>query len=344
MKKMKQQIVTSPGNIIFSEIPIPDINDDEVLVKIKRIGICGSDIHVYHGLHPNVIYPVTQGHEVSGVIEKKGNKIMDFEIGDKVTILPQIVCGNCYPCLHGQYHICDKLRVMGFQTPGAASEYLAVRNEYLIKLPNNLTYEQGAMIEPVAVACGALNKVAKITGLNVVVLGGGSIGNLTAQVAKSLGAKSVLLTEINEFRKEIAKRVGIDHVINPMKTKLTNKIVEVFGSNKADLIFECVGANQTITEAISVARKGTTIVLVGVYNEKPNIDLNRIQNNELTLVGTLMYQKRDYVKAIELVSSGKVILEPLMTHHYKFSDYNLAYQDIERNIESTMKVFINIDE
>jgi len=344
MKKMLQQIVTSPGNIKFSEIPIPGVNDNEVLVKIMRVGVCGSDIHVYHGIHPNTGYPVTQGHEVSGVIDNIGKQVTDFTIGDKVTILPQIVCGKCYPCTHDQYHICDNLKVMGFQAPGAASEYFVAKKEDLVKLPEEFTYEQGAMIEPVAVAVAALKKIDEILLKNIVVLGGGPIGNLTAQVAKARGAKAVLLTEISEFRREIAKKVGIDHVIDPRKIDLAKKIEEVFGSDKADIICDCVGSSETITEAIKIARKGSIIILVGVYNEQPPIDLNTIQNCELTLKGTLMYQRSDYQDAITMVYTKKVTLDPLMTHHYKFNDYNQAYLDLEKNADNTMKVFINVDE
>ncbi len=341
---MRRQIVTSPGIIEFSEEPIPKIADDEVLVKIIRIGICGSDIHVYHGKHPNTGYPVTQGHEVSGVIEKIGKQVIDFTVGDKVTILPQIVCGKCYPCTHDQYHICDNLKVKGFQAPGAAVEYFVAKKEELVKLPEELTYEQGAMIEPVAVAVAALKKIDEKLLKNVVVLGGGPIGNLTAQVAKARGAKAVLLTEISEFRRKIAKKVGIDHVIDPRKIDLAKKIEEVFGSDKADIICDCVGSNETITEAINIARKGSTIILIGVYNEQPPIDLNTIQNCELTLKGTLMYQRSDYQDAITMVYTKRVTLEPLMTHHYKFEDYNQAYLDLEKNADNTMKVFINVDE
>jgi L-iditol 2-dehydrogenase len=344
VKTLKRQIVTSPGNIEFSEEPIPKITDEEVLVKIKRIGICGSDIHVYHGLHPNTGYPVTQGHEVSGIIEKIGNQIHDFSKGDKVTILPQIVCGKCYPCTHGLYHICDNLKVMGFQAPGAAAEYFAIKKDDLIKLPDEFTFEQGAMIEPVAVAVAALKKIDKLLHKNIVVLGGGPIGNLTAQVAKARGAKAVLLTEISEFRRNIAKNIGIDHVIDPRKTDLAKKIEDIFGIEKADVICDCVGSSETIIEALRIARKGSTIILVGVYREQAPIDLNTIQNNELTLKGTLMYQKSDYLDAIQFVYNKKINLEPLITHHYKFKDFNQAYLDLEKNADSMMKVFINVDE
>ena len=122
---MLQQVMTNPGEIIFREVPVPEVKDNQVLVKIMNIGICGSDIHVYHGKHPFTKYPVTQGHEVSGEIAKIGKDVTEFREGQKVTIEPQVYCGECYPCRHGKYNLCEELKVMGFQTTGTASEYFA---------------------------------------------------------------------------------------------------------------------------------------------------------------------------------------------------------------------------
>ena len=121
---MLQQVMTNPGEIIFREVPVPEVGDDQVLVKIMNIGICGSDIHVYHGKHPFTKYPVTQGHEVSGEITELGKNVTEFHVGQKVTIEPQVYCGHCYSCRHGKYNLCEELKVMGFQTTGTASEYL----------------------------------------------------------------------------------------------------------------------------------------------------------------------------------------------------------------------------
>jgi L-iditol 2-dehydrogenase len=340
---MKQQIMIEPGKIEFRDIPIPELLENEVLIKIMRIGVCGSDIHVYHGKHPYTSYPVTQGHEVSGVVEKVGSKVTKLKTGDKVTIQPQVVCGKCHSCLHGRYHICDELKVMGFQTTGMASEYFATDSDRILKLPDDMSYEQGAMIEPMAVACGVFTKTDDLMGLNVVVLGAGPIGNLTAQTAKALGAKSVLITDISDFRLEIAKKVGIDYTINPLKQDLTEEIVKAFGPDKADLIVDCVGINQTIDDAIANARKGTDIILVGVYEEKPAVDLAAVQDRELRLIGMLMYQTEEYLQAIELVNSGKINLKPLMTKHFKFVDYDKAYQFIDEKKDKTMKVFIDVN-
>ncbi|MHA1992182.1 MAG: zinc-dependent alcohol dehydrogenase [Candidatus Hodarchaeales archaeon] len=341
---MKQQVMTSPGEIEFIEIPIPDLKENQVLVKIMRIGVCGSDIHVYYGKHPYTNYPVTQGHEVSGKIEKIGSKVQGLKPRDKVTIQPQVVCGHCYPCTHDNYHICDDLKVMGFQTTGTASEFFAVDSEKVIKLPDEMTYEEGAMIEPCAVAVHAVLKGGDVTDFNVLVLGAGPIGNLVAQSARALGAKSVMITDISDFRLRIAKEVGIDNAINPTKSDLSEEIMKAFGPDKADLIIECVGANETINDAIENARKGTPIIVVGVFGDKPTVDLGLVQDRELRLVGNLMYQKDDYIKAVELVNSKKIKLEPLITAHFPFEDYNKAYKFIEDKKDKVMKVFIDVNQ
>ena len=150
---MLQQVMTSPGKIEFREVPVPKAKKGQLVIKIMKIGICGSDIHVYHGKHPFTKYPVTQGHEVSGSVFEIGEGVTGFEVGQKVTIQPQIFCGKCYPCTHGKYNLCEELKVMGFQNVGTASHYFAVDASKVTHLPETMDYDEGAMIEPTAVAC-----------------------------------------------------------------------------------------------------------------------------------------------------------------------------------------------
>ena len=177
---MLQQVMTNPGEITFREVPVPEVKDDQVLVKIRNIGICGSDIHVYHGKHPFTKYPVTQGHEVSGEIAEIGKNVSGFQIGQKVTIEPQVYCGHCYPCRHGKYNLCEELKVMGFQTTGTASEYFAVDASKVTPIPEDMSYEEGAMIEPLAVAVHGVKQMGDVKGMNITVIGAGPIGNLVA--------------------------------------------------------------------------------------------------------------------------------------------------------------------
>ena len=176
---MLQQVMTEPGKIIFREIPRPEAMAGEVRIKIMNIGVCGSDIHVYHGKHPFTKYPVTQGHEVSGLIDQLGEGVTGFTLGQKVTIQPQVVCGECWPCRHGKYNLCEKLKVMGFQTTGTASEYFVVDAKKVTPLPEQLSLEEGAMIEPLAVAVHAVRRAGDVTDKDICVLGAGPIGILS---------------------------------------------------------------------------------------------------------------------------------------------------------------------
>ena len=202
---MLQQIMTKPGEIIFKEVPLPQLEEGQIMVKIRNIGICGSDIHVYHGKHPFTSYPVTQGHEVSGEITEIGAGVKGFRIGQKVTIEPQVYCGKCYPCRHGKYNLCEELKVMGFQTTGTASEYFAVDASKVTPIPEEMSFEEGAMIEPLAVAVHGVKQVGDVTGMNIVVIGAGPIGNLVAQAAKGMGAAKVMVTDVSDLRLEKAK-------------------------------------------------------------------------------------------------------------------------------------------
>lgn len=340
---MLQEVMTEPGKIEFQTVDKPTPKDDQVLVKMKRIGVCGSDIHVFHGLHPYTSYPVTQGHEVAGVIVEVGSQVEGLSVGDRVTFTPQVTCGVCYPCTHGMYHICEELKVMGFQTGGAAQEFFAVDADKVLKIPEHVSLDQTAMVEPVSVAVHALSRGGDVEGKNVLVLGAGTIGNLVSQVAKASGAKAVMVTDISDYKLDKARECGIDHVINAREEDLGQALLRDFGPARADLILECVGVQDTITQAIENARKGTTIVVVGVFGKKPEVDLGLVQDREISLVGTLMYQKRDYVRAIELVAGGKLCLDTMITHRFPFSEYLKAYQTIEESKGHYMKVMIDLD-
>ena len=341
--KMLQQVMTAPKTITFQEIGIPTPQPGQVLVKIKKIGVCGSDIHVYHGTHPFTSYPVTQGHEVSGQIVELGEGVTGLVVGQKVTIEPQVYCGECHPCTHGKYNLCEELKVMGFQTTGTASEFFAVDASKVTALPENLTYNEGAMIEPLAVTVHAAKRFAELAGAKVAVLGAGPIGILLAQTCKALGADKVLITDISDHRLALAKSVGADFAVNTQNHDFGEALAEAFGKDKADVIFDCAGTDITMGQAIQHARKGSTIILVAVFGKPATVDLAVLNDHELDLNTSMMYRHEDYVEAIRLVGEGKIQLKPLMSKHFAFADYQAAYEYIDANREATMKVLIDVD-
>ena len=339
---MLQQVMTAPGKIEFREIETPVPKASEVLIRIMKIGVCGSDIHVWHGKHPFTSYPVTQGHEVSGEIAALGAGVENLEVGQKVTIQPQVVCGKCYPCRHGKYNLCETLKVMGFQTTGVASEYFAVDAAKVTPLPQEMSFDEGAMIEPLAVAVHAVRKFGDMRGMRVAVLGAGPIGILVAQAAKGMGAESVLITDISDLRLEKARQCGVDFCVNTREADFGEALVSSFGPDKADVIYDCAGNNVTMGQAIRCARKGSTIILVAVFAGMAEVDLAVLNDHELDLNTTMMYRNEDYLEAIELVRAGKVDLKPLISKHFAFRDYAEAYRYIDENRETTMKVIIDV--
>ncbi len=338
---MKQAIMTSPGQIEIRETAAPAPGPDEVLLRIQRIGVCGSDVHVNHGSHPYTGYPVVQGHEFSATVEAVGSAVERVRPGMKVTSMPQITCGVCPPCRRGDYHICDQLKVQGFQAPGCAQELWVTSADKIVILPDEFSFEQGALVEPVAVAVHAIARAGAVAGKNVAVLGAGPIGNLVAQVARAEGA-TVLLTDISPYRLEIARQCGFDATSNAKSESLVDAAERAFGAEGFSVALECAGSEAARSEAISAIQKGGTIVTVGVFADKPRVDLGLVQNYELVLRGTLMYQAADYSRAVELLASGKICTTPLESNHFPLERYAEAYRFIDEQGEKSMKVFIDV--
>lgn len=335
--------MTRPGHIELNEVDEPIAGSGEILLRVKKIGVCGSDIHVWHGQHPFTSYPVVQGHEFSGVVEAVGEGVTKVKPGMKATAAPQEVCGVCNPCRRGDYHICDELKVRGFQAPGCAQDLFVVSEERIVAFPDALTFEQGALIEPAAVSAHSTHRAPALAGKNVVVLGAGTIGNLVAQAARCRGAKKVMITDLSDFRLEKAMEAGVDVACNVRTEAFSDKVKDVFGDEGFDAAFECAGVEASLDAAVQAIQKGGTIVVVGVYGEPPRVDMSVVGDRELSLVGTLMYQQEDYEQAVEWIANGSMSTEQLVTGHFALEEYEAAYRYIEEEGDTTLKVVIDVD-
>ncbi len=327
----------------FLDVAIPEPGADEVVIQMKRIGICGSDIQIYHGKHKYMTFPVVQGHEGAGIVTKVGTNVKKFKIGDNVTVQPQIFCGKCFPCESGNFNVCENLKVYGVHADGFAAEYFAVDESKVLLLPEQMDFDQGALVEPVAVAVHAAKKGGDIKGANVVVMGAGPIGNLTAQAAKALGAGKVMITDINSKRLDLAKSHGIDFAVNTMEKPLKEAINEYFGSRKADVIIDCAAVKASITEAISSARPSSKVVIVGNFKEPVEIELPMLQRREVDLIGVMMYIREDFEDAIKFMSDGSIKTDGLISDYFNVKEFSKAYEYIDNNSRDVMKVMIKID-
>lgn len=335
--------MTSPGIIEFLDINDPGpLKKNEILLRIKKIGICGSDIHVFHGKHPATSYPVVQGHEYSGIIEAVGKDVTKVKPGIRATARPQIVCGICNPCKRGQYNVCQNLKVQGFQAPGAAQDLFVVPEERIVIFPENMTFEEGAMIEPAAVGAHSTKRIPNLKGKNVVISGAGTIGNLVAQFAKARGAGKVLITDISDYRLNVARECGITGTLNISKIPAEKGFESFFGREGFQAGFEAAGVQSSLDVLMKYIEKGGDIVILGVYSVNPVVNMFYLGEHELNVFGSMMYRHEDYETAVEMISSGKIITKPLLSKSFPFNKYFEAYKFIEEQGDRCMKVMIDL--
>lgn len=340
---MRQAIMLKPGLIEICEIANPEtLKENEILLRIKKIGICGSDIHVFHGKHPATPFPVVQGHEYSAIVERVGKNVMSVKPGMRVTARPQRVCGNCGPCKRGQYNACENLKVEGFQAPGVAQDLFVVTEDRVVAFPDTMSFEQGAMIEPTAVAAHATARAGDLRGKNVVVSGAGTIGNLVAQFARIRGAEKILITDISNYRLDIARQCGIDGILNVSHTPFEEGILQFFGNEGFQVGFEVAGVQESLDVLMKYVEKGGTIIIIGVYAQNPMVNMYYLGEHELNVLGSMMYRHEDYEVAVEMISSDKVKTDPLLTSSFPFEKYMDAYRFIEEQRDKTMKVMIDM--
>ena len=340
---MKQAILQLPGKIEYQDVSLPEkLQPNEILLRIKRVGICGSDVHVFHGEHPATPYPVVQGHEYPAVLEAVGENVKSAKPGQRATARPQLVCGKCGPCLRGHYNVCQELKVQGFQAPGVAQEYFVVPEDRLIIFPDSMSFEQGAMIEPAAVGAHSTSRSKGLAGKNVVVSGAGTIGNLVAQFAKARGAKKVLITDVNDYKLEKAKECGIDYTLNITSAPLADGLKEVFGEEGFQVGFEAAGVQSSLDALIANVEKGGEVIILGVYAQNPVVNMYYVGEHELNLFGSMMYRHEDYEEAVSMIANGKINTEPLISMHFPFNQYMQAYEFVEHQKDKSMKVMIDL--
>ena len=332
---MRQAVLIEPKKIEFREVPAPkaeDLKGNEILLNIKKIGICGSEIHSYHGLHPATFYPVVQGHEYSGVVVAVGPDVKDFKPGDRVTARPQLVCGECNPCKRGQYNVCEHLRVQAFQADGAAQDYFVVTEDRTVHSPDGMSMEYAAMVEPSAVGAHATSRPRELKGKNVIVSGAGTIGNLIAQFAQARGAKKVVITDVSDYRLAKARECGIAHTLK-----------DLFGDEGYQVGFEVAGVEVSVRSLMETIEKGGDVIIVGVHAKDPQISMFYLGEHELNLIGSMMYRHEDYLKAVEEIAKGTIKLAPLVSNRFPFEQYDEAYQFIDANRETCMKVIVDLE-
>lgn len=342
---MKQAVLQSAEEIIFHDVDfIADLARNEILVHIKRIGVCGSDIHAYKGKHPFTPLPVVQGHEYSAEVINVGSSVSKFKKGDKVTGRPQLTCGMCNPCKSGKYNVCQELKVQGFQAPGVAQDYFILPEDRAYKINEQVSFDEIALIEPAAVGAHCTSLIEDIHAKNIVISGAGPIGILIAQFAKAKGAKRIVVSDFNPFRLEMLHKLGITDTINLREESFGNGVRRILGDDGFQVGIEAVGHQAALDDLVAHVEKGGEVIIVGVYEEFPRVNMGFVGEHELTLKGSMMYKHEDYEEAIEFLNTNKINVKDMITHTFEFSDYNKAYKYINDNPNETLKVIINVND
>jgi L-iditol 2-dehydrogenase len=337
---MKKTVLNRPGDISVVETEIPCPAPGEILLQVRNIGICGSDIHIYEGLLPFVSFPVTQGHEMSGVVADANNSAV-LKNDDRVVIIPRTLCNACPSCGSGNTNHCAALQILGVHRDGVAAEYVSVPEYMAVKIPDDMPFDVAAMIEPLAVCVHACNIAGDLKDKNVLVIGAGVIGNLTAQAARAKGAR-VMIAGRTQYRLDFARNAGIELCINDKAEDLGTAVRREFGSGGADVVFECIGADVSVNESFAHCEKGGTVVILGIFGEKQSVDMFTLQDKELRVIGSMLYVESDFVESIAMAQTGKVALKPLITGTFPLEGFSEAYRSIAEKRVPVMKVILGV--
>ncbi|MCK8094034.1 alcohol dehydrogenase catalytic domain-containing protein [Pseudoalteromonas sp. 1CM17D] len=303
---------------------------DEVRLDVGFVGICGTDMHIYHGvMDQRVNPPHTIGHEISGVVAELGSEVTNLQVGARVVVRPLDYCGDCPACNAGHSHVCHNLKFMGIDSVGAFQNSWTVKARTIHKLPENVSLEQGALIEPLSVACHDISRSRLKAGEKAVVIGGGPIGQLVALVAKSVGAE-VLISEVNNERRKFSSRYDIE-TINPLEQDLQEYVSKWSDGKGADVVFEVSGVQPAVEAMTQIAAVRGRICMVAIHSQKPPVDLFQFFWRELELVGARVYEDADFEMAIDLVASGKIDLAPFITSVSELADISSAFASMDNN-------------
>jgi L-iditol 2-dehydrogenase len=325
---LKALVKTSPGfgNIEIRDVDEPVVGPDETLIKVKAAGICGSDVKHYKGV-TNIQTPIVLGHEFSGEIVEVGPRVKHLVEGERVVSETSYsTCGVCVHCLSGDYHLCAHREGLGSKHDGVFTELVAVPERIVHKIPDEMSYEDAALVQPCADICNAVIRKADISpGDHVAVLGPGPMGLLTTQVAKASGAGSVTQTGHRGVRLSIASRVGADNVVAVEEEDAVQKVMDYTGGVGADVVFEASGSADALAQALDIAKQKGQVILIASPRDPVNVDFRRILGKPLTLKGSIMSKWVDYETAIRLMSSGVVKAGPIVTHRLPLEEWEKAF-------------------
>lgn len=336
---MKAAVFYGPGDIRVEDVGFPELEPDGILMKVTTCGICGSDLHPYKiggGLEAGMI----MGHEFSGDIIEVGANVVDFKKGDKVAAASYKPCGECYWCQQDQPQRCSQMKILGYSFPGAFAEYvsipIATLNRTVFFLPDEVSYEAGATVEPLSVGVHAARRAQPTPEDTVVVLGAGMIGQCTMQSLKAMGVAKMIVSEVSKKRLEVAKATGADVVINAAEEDVVKKVMEITNGAGASIVADCAGSPTTFQQAVEMVCGRGKVMLVGVYEQRIQWDPGVLLRKNASMIGCF---GGSFPRAISFLQSGQVNTMPLITHEFPLDKAKEAF-DTQLKADEAIKVLI----
>jgi 2-desacetyl-2-hydroxyethyl bacteriochlorophyllide A dehydrogenase len=328
-------------NISVQSLPVADPAPDQVQISVAYVGLCGTDLHVFHGdMDRRVSMPAVLGHEMSGTISAVGASVTGWAPGERVSVIPLAWDGTCPACRAGNQHICQNLDFVGIDSPGALQERWNVRPDMLVRLPDALSLRHAALTEPVAVAVHDVRRGEVAAGDRVVVLGGGPIGVLIATVAAQFGAE-VVVVEPDAHRRAVVASLGLQ-AIDPGTGDLSGWVDSWSGGAGADVVFEVSGAASAVLSATDLVKVRGRLVVVAIHGQPRPVDLHRIFWRELTVVGARVYQRADFDTAVDLLARRVVPADRLITRTVPLEETGAALTALGNGAE--MKVLVELEQ
>jgi L-iditol 2-dehydrogenase len=338
---MKACVLREPYDVEITEIQTPRPRPHEVLVHVKATGLCGSDLHAYRGTHKFRIPPIVSGHELAGVVEKIGDDVRLLKEGDRVTVEPWTHCGRCEFCIGGRSNLCtDKVAMGTADWSGSFAEYVTAPEEVTYRLPENVSFEAGALIEPLAASMHAVRRVGMRPGERAVVFGAGAIGLSILLLLKTCGIVGCIVTDIEDFNLQMAESLGAERTVNTKKNALSDAVSKFTRGMGADVAFVAAGAGRLLQDATQLLKRGGKIAVPAIFDGPLSIDMFPPVFGEHDILGSWSYTKKDFDVVIDLLSNGTLDPMPLVTHRLPLEDAARAFSIADKRSENAVKMLI----
>jgi L-iditol 2-dehydrogenase len=341
---MKSLLLSAYNHLEIADMPLPAVGAGEVLVRVETCGICGSDVHGYDGSSGRRFPPIVMGHEAAGTVAAIGAGVEGYAEGDRVTFDSTVYCGACAFCASGQINLCDNRQVIGvscgeYRRHGALAEYVVVPQRILYPLPADISFSEAAMLEAVSVALHAVRVSQAAGGETALVIGAGMIGLLTMQAARAAGCAQVFISDVDSTRLGLAAEIGADKTLHCSGRELVAEIHKLTNGRGVDLVYEAVGRNETVSDAIDAVRKGGTVTLVGNITPEVTLPLQKVVSRQIRLQGSCA-SAGEYPQAIELIANGKIKVKPLITAVSSLEEGPRWFERLHAREPNLMKVIL----